>query len=108
MFSIRIHHGEKFQRPLTSLDEGLYALACEEDVRCLATLIRSFKLIEVYIEHGVTILDSYLKAPQFRATLEDITDDPAGSIVANRTEKMLLLTWHEYSETTKEPVCDSV
>nr|GEV81799.1 hypothetical protein [Tanacetum cinerariifolium] len=96
MFSIRIHHGENFQRypgrmyvsgpvdifdmvdidlftvvalnmmvlklgytgeselmfynylkPLTSLDEGLYALACEKDVRCLATLVRSFKLIEV-------------------------------------------------------------
>ncbi|GJU91781.1 heat stress transcription factor B-4-like protein [Tanacetum coccineum] len=157
MFSIRIHHGGKFQRypgrmyvsgrvdifdmvdidlftvvalnmmvlklgytgesepmfynylrPLTSLDEGLYALACEEDVRCLATLVRSFKLIEVYIEHGVTVLDSYLRAPRFRATLEDITDEPAGSIAANRTEKMLLLTWHESSETTKEPVCDSV
>ncbi|GJT59899.1 heat stress transcription factor B-4-like protein [Tanacetum coccineum] len=157
MFSIRIHHGGKFQRypgrmyvsgrvdifdmvdidlftvvalnmmvlklgytgeselmfynylrPLTSLDEGLYALACEEDVRCLATLVRSFKLIEVYIEHGVTVLDSYLRAPRFRATLEDITDEPAGSIAANRTEKILLLTWHESSETTKEPVCDSV
>ncbi|GKE12101.1 hypothetical protein Tco_1415652, partial [Tanacetum coccineum] len=66
-----------YLRPLTSLDEGLYALACEEDVHCLATLIRSFKLIEVYIEHGVTILDSYLKAPRFRATLEDITNEPA-------------------------------
>ncbi|GKA38150.1 heat stress transcription factor B-4-like protein, partial [Tanacetum coccineum] len=97
-----------YLRPLTSLDEGLYALACEEDVRCLATLVRSFKLIEVYIEHGVTVLDSYLRAPRFRATLEDITDEPAGSIVANRTEKILLLTWHESSETTKEPVCDSV
>ncbi|GJU90391.1 putative transposase, mutator type, MULE transposase domain protein [Tanacetum coccineum] len=97
-----------YLRPLTSLDEELYALACEEDVRCLATLVRSFKLIEVYIEHGVTVLDSYLRAPRFRATLEDITDEPAGSIVANRTEKMLLLTWHESSETTKEPVCDSV
>ncbi|GKA12535.1 hypothetical protein Tco_0692081 [Tanacetum coccineum] len=77
--------------PLTSLDEGLYALACEEDVRCLATLVRNFKLIEVYIEHGVTVLDPYLRAPRFRATLEDITDEP-GSIAANRTEKMLLLT----------------
>ncbi|GKD95908.1 hypothetical protein Tco_1379805 [Tanacetum coccineum] len=45
-----------YLRPLTSLDEGLYALACEEDVRCLATLVRSFKLIEVYIEHGVSVL----------------------------------------------------
>ncbi|GJX44054.1 heat stress transcription factor B-4-like protein [Tanacetum coccineum] len=93
--------------PLTSLDEGLYALACEKDVRCLATLVKSFKLIEVYIEHGVTALDSYLRAPRFRATLEEITDE-LGSIAANRTEKMLLLTWHKSSETTKEPVCDSV
>ncbi|GJX83945.1 hypothetical protein Tco_0333426, partial [Tanacetum coccineum] len=68
----------------------------------------SFKLIEVYIEHGVTFLDSYLRAPWFKATLEDITDEPAGSIAANRTEKMLLLTWHESSETTKQSVCDSV
>ncbi|GKF86322.1 hypothetical protein Tco_0254149, partial [Tanacetum coccineum] len=89
------------------LDGGLYALAWEKDVRCLATLVRSFKLIEVYIEHGVTALDSYLKAPRFRATIEVITDEP-GSIAANRTKKMLLLTWHGSSETTKEHVCDSV
>nr|GFB09120.1 hypothetical protein [Tanacetum cinerariifolium] len=96
-----------YLKPLTGLDEGLHALACEEDVRCLGTLVRSFKLIEVYIEHGVTALYSYLKAPQFRATLEEITDE-AGSIAANKNEKMLLLTWHESSETTKEPVCESV
>ncbi|GKC43728.1 heat stress transcription factor B-4-like protein [Tanacetum coccineum] len=96
------------RQPLTSLDVGLYALACEEDVRCLVTLVRSFKLIEVYIEHGVTVLDSYLRAQRFRATLEDITDEPAGSISANKTKKMLLLTWLESSKTTKEPVCDSV
>ncbi|GJY98521.1 hypothetical protein Tco_0515431 [Tanacetum coccineum] len=77
--------------PLTSLDEWLYALACEEDVRCMGTLVRSFKLIEVYIEHDVTALDSYLRAPRFRATLEEITDE-AGSIAANRNEKILLLT----------------
>ncbi|GJZ35164.1 hypothetical protein Tco_0580981 [Tanacetum coccineum] len=64
-----------YLKPLTSLDEGLYALACEEDVRCLGTLVKSFKLIEVCIEHGVTALDSYLRAPRFRATLEEITDD---------------------------------
>nr|GEY12157.1 hypothetical protein [Tanacetum cinerariifolium] len=68
-------------RLLTSLDEGLYALACEEDACCLATLFRSFKLIEVYIEHGVTALDSYNRAPRFKATIEDITDE-AGSIEA--------------------------
>ncbi|GJZ55673.1 hypothetical protein Tco_0610866, partial [Tanacetum coccineum] len=61
-----------------------------------------------YTEHGVTVLDSYLKAPRFRATLEDITDEPVGSIVAHGTKKILLFTWHESSKTTKEPVCDSV
>ncbi|GJU89160.1 probably inactive leucine-rich repeat receptor-like protein kinase [Tanacetum coccineum] len=71
-----------YLRSLTSLDEGLYVLACEEDVRCLATLVRSFKLIEVYIEHGVTALDSYLRAPRFRATLEEINDEPACSITS--------------------------
>ncbi|GJY24860.1 hypothetical protein Tco_0398518 [Tanacetum coccineum] len=55
--------------------------------------------------HRTTRID--LWAPRFRATLEYITDEP-GSIVANKTEKMLLLTWHESSETTKEPVYDSV
>ncbi|GJX75681.1 hypothetical protein Tco_0322492 [Tanacetum coccineum] len=98
-----------YLRPLTSLDEGLYALVCEEDVRCLATLVRSFKLIEVYIEHGVTALDSYIRPPRFRATIKEITDDP-GSIAPfeHRSEKMLLFTWHDSSEPTKEPVCESV
>nr|GEV12985.1 hypothetical protein [Tanacetum cinerariifolium] len=41
------HMFYNYLRPLTSLDVRLYALACEEDVRCLATLVRSFKLIEV-------------------------------------------------------------
>nr|GEU74642.1 hypothetical protein [Tanacetum cinerariifolium] len=99
-----------YLRPLTSLDEGLYALACEEDVYCLATLVRSFKLIEVYIKHGVTAVDSYRRPPpRVRVTIEDITDEP-GSIAAieHRSEKMLLLTWHDSSEPTKEPVCDSI
>ncbi|GKA01276.1 hypothetical protein Tco_0673941 [Tanacetum coccineum] len=57
-----------YLKPLTSLDEGLYALAYEEDVRCLGTLVRSFKLIEVYIEHGVTALEKggFRKVKGFR------------------------------------------
>ncbi|GKC44048.1 hypothetical protein Tco_1061770 [Tanacetum coccineum] len=90
-----------YLRPLTSLDEGLYSLACEEDIRCLATLVRSFKLIEVYIEHGVTTLDSYNRAPRFKATIEDITDEPDSiAAIEHKSEKMLLLTWHDSSEPT--------
>ncbi|GJZ56699.1 hypothetical protein Tco_0612193 [Tanacetum coccineum] len=97
-----------YLRPLASLDEGLYALACEEDARCLATLVISFKLIEVYIEHGVMVVDSYNRPPpRFKATtIEEVIDEP-GSI-EYRSEKMLLLTWHDSSEPTKEHVFDSV
>nr|GEV80429.1 hypothetical protein [Tanacetum cinerariifolium] len=59
-----------YLRPLTSQDEGLYALACEEDVRRLETLDRSFKLIEVYIEHNVTAVDSYRTPPPW--VIEDV------------------------------------
>ncbi|GJW03353.1 hypothetical protein Tco_1562209 [Tanacetum coccineum] len=96
-----------YLRPLTSLDEGLYALACEEDVCFLATLVRSFKLIEVYIEHGVTAVDSYQRPPpRVRATIKDITDEP-GSI-EHSSEKMLLLTWHDSSKPSKEPIFECV
>ncbi|GKD71435.1 hypothetical protein Tco_1325525 [Tanacetum coccineum] len=98
-----------YLRPLTSLDKGLYALACEEDVRCLANLVRSFKLIEVYIEHGVTASDSYIRPPRFRAIIEEITDEPGcNALVEHRSEKILLLTWHDSSEPIEEPVCESV
>ncbi|GJR90811.1 hypothetical protein Tco_0214822 [Tanacetum coccineum] len=158
MFSIRIHHGERFRRylgrmyvdghvdifdmididlfsvvalnmmvvqlgytgkleplfynylrPVTTLDEGLYALACEEDVRCLATLVRSFKLIEVYTEHGVTAINSYQRPPlHVRATIEDITEPGSSAAIEHRSEKILLLTWHDSSAPTKESVCDFV
>ncbi|GKC45270.1 hypothetical protein Tco_1062992, partial [Tanacetum coccineum] len=69
-------------RPLTTPDEGLYALACEVDVRFLATRVRSFKLIEVYIEHGVTAVNSYQRPPpNVRATIEDITETSGSAVI---------------------------
>ncbi|GJU51120.1 FAR1-related sequence 5-like protein isoform X2 [Tanacetum coccineum] len=43
-----------------------------------------------------------LWAPRLRETIEEFTDEP-GSIAANRTGKMLFLTWHDSRETTKKP-----
>ncbi|GJR94815.1 hypothetical protein Tco_0266989 [Tanacetum coccineum] len=98
-----------YLRPLTSLDEGLYALACEEDVRCLDTLVRSFKLIEVYIEHGVTAVDSYRRPPpQVRATIEDITEHGSSAAIEHRSEEMLSLPQHDSSTPHKDSVCESV
>ncbi|GJV42111.1 hypothetical protein Tco_1420551 [Tanacetum coccineum] len=72
-----------YLRPLTSLDEGLYGLACEDDNR---------------------------PPPQFRATIiEEIIDKPRSNVaIEHRSEKMLLFTWHDSSEPTTELVCDSV
>ncbi|GJU09594.1 ribosomal RNA small subunit methyltransferase [Tanacetum coccineum] len=110
-----------YLRPLTSLNEGLYALACEEDVCCLATLVRSFKLIEVYIEHGVTAVEPYTVRPpphgvgvggvgRDRATYRILPKTLCKSIaiIEHISKKMLLFTWHDSSEPTKEPVCDYV
>nr|GEV43493.1 hypothetical protein [Tanacetum cinerariifolium] len=76
----------------------------------LATLVRSFKLIEVYIEHDVTVVDSYRRPPpRVMATIEDITGEPGSfAPIEHRSEKMLLLTRHDSSEPPKERVCKSV
>ncbi|GKC70202.1 hypothetical protein Tco_1116085 [Tanacetum coccineum] len=80
-----------YLRPLTSLNEGLYALACEEDVPFLTTLVRSFKLIEVCIGYGVMAVDSYRRPPpQVRATIEDITGEPGSSATIEPTASQVI------------------
>ncbi|GJX26570.1 ribonuclease H-like domain-containing protein [Tanacetum coccineum] len=98
-----------YLRPLSTLDEGLYDLACDEDVHCLATFVRSFKLLEVYIEHGYTVVDSYQRQPpQVRTTIEYITEPGTSATFEHRSDKMLLLTWHDSSTSAKESICDSL
>ncbi|GKD15610.1 hypothetical protein Tco_1200017 [Tanacetum coccineum] len=98
-----------YLRPLSTLDGGLYDLACDEDVRCLATFVRSFKLLEVYIEHGYMVVHSYQRPPpQVRTTIEDITESGTSATFEHRSDKMLLLTWHDSSTSTKESICDSL
>ncbi|GJX23914.1 hypothetical protein Tco_0228359 [Tanacetum coccineum] len=125
MFSIRIHHGGSFQRivlqlgytgefepvyynylrPLSTLDEGLHDLACEEDVRCLVTLVKSFKLLEVYIEHGYTVVNSYQRLPpHVREIIEDISDPE--SVCDSITPRSL--PQHDSSTHGKDSVCESV
>nr|GEX08656.1 hypothetical protein [Tanacetum cinerariifolium] len=73
-----------YLRPLTSLDEELYALAYEEDVH------------------------SYNRpSPRVRLTINKITDEPDSiATIKHRSEK--ILTWHDSSEPIKEHVCDHV
>ncbi|GJW99607.1 hypothetical protein Tco_0183521 [Tanacetum coccineum] len=96
-----------YLKPLSTLDEGLYALAYEEDVHCLATLVGSFKLVEVYINHGFIVVNSYQRPPlQVMATLEDISEPRTSH--EYRSDKMLLLTWHNSSTPGKDSVCEFV
>ncbi|GKD52829.1 hypothetical protein Tco_1286216 [Tanacetum coccineum] len=55
------------------------------------------------------LVDSYIRPPRFRATIEDITDEPGSiAVIKHRSKKMFLLTWHDSSEPTKNLVCESV
>ncbi|GJT87824.1 mutator type transposase [Tanacetum coccineum] len=52
-----------FLKPDISLDNGLYALGNDEDVRRMAEYIRlGYKMIEVFIEHDKTIVFTYIDA----------------------------------------------
>ncbi|GJX84893.1 hypothetical protein Tco_0335667 [Tanacetum coccineum] len=78
-------------------------------VCCLATLVRSFKLCEVYIEHGYTVVNSYQRPPQqVKATIEYISELGTSATIEHRFDKMLLLTWHDSRTPGKDSVCDSV
>ncbi|GJW65810.1 retrovirus-related pol polyprotein from transposon TNT 1-94 [Tanacetum coccineum] len=107
---LRLGYTSEFQplyynylRPLSSLDEGLYPLACDEDVCCLATLVKRFKLLEVYIKHGFMIVNSYQRPPPQvdRATIEYISQPSTSAANGNRSDKILLLTWHDSSTLLK-------
>nr|GEU86167.1 retrovirus-related Pol polyprotein from transposon TNT 1-94 [Tanacetum cinerariifolium] len=98
-----------YLRPLSSLDDELYPLACEEDVRCLATLVRSFKLVEVYTEHGFTFVNSYQRPPpQVSATIEDISQPCTSATIEDKFDKMLMLTWHDSTTHVKDSVYNFV
>ncbi|GKB79286.1 hypothetical protein Tco_0946181 [Tanacetum coccineum] len=62
-----------YLRPMSTLNEGLYALAYDEDIHCLATLVGSFKLVEVYREHGFTVVNSYQRPPPQESIYDTVT-----------------------------------
>ncbi|GJW29608.1 hypothetical protein Tco_0046483 [Tanacetum coccineum] len=93
------------------------ALVADEDTPSLNTPIAQSTFIKKASYAGAAcallfkpINDSYYRPPlHFRATIEDITDEPGSfAAIEHRSEKMLLLTWHDSSKPTKEPVSESV
>ncbi|GKE85945.1 hypothetical protein Tco_1559687, partial [Tanacetum coccineum] len=55
------------------------------------------------------VVNSYQRPPpHVRATIEDISEPGTSATIEYRSDKMLLLTWHDSSTPAKDSVCDSV
>ncbi|GJZ27143.1 hypothetical protein Tco_0571396 [Tanacetum coccineum] len=75
-----------FKIPNSNLDYGLQALGNDADVINLVRYIDKYRLIEVYIEHEYTILDTYLKSPQ-KLRLEEIVDVESSALARKPFKK---------------------
>ncbi|GJV64074.1 hypothetical protein Tco_1474902 [Tanacetum coccineum] len=61
----------------------------------------ALNMMVVQLEHSVTNLDSHIRPLRFRATIEEITEEPGSiELVEHRSKKMLLLTWNDASKPT--------
>ncbi|GKF36718.1 hypothetical protein Tco_0113476, partial [Tanacetum coccineum] len=74
-----------FKIPNNNLDHGLQALGNDADVMNLVRYIDKYRLIEVFIEHEYTILETYFKSLQ-KLRLEE-TDDVESSALARKPFK---------------------
>nr|KAJ0203928.1 hypothetical protein LSAT_V11C500259960 [Lactuca sativa] len=78
-----------FKRPFSDLDFGLFELASDSDINHLGTYVGKHKLIEVYVEHGKTVLHTYtMSSTHSKVRIEEIVDQPSCS-------RRLFLEWKE-------------
>ena len=91
-----------FKIPNSNLDYGLQALGNDQDVLNLLKYTDKYKLIEVYIEHGSTDLETYTKSPR-TLVIEELPDKPKTKLVKKKAPKKrnrlpLLLTMGDGSD----------
>ncbi|GJV85712.1 hypothetical protein Tco_1525610 [Tanacetum coccineum] len=102
-FSLLIHHGgsfRKFPNHEYRGDVGLLALGSDEDVHSLNYLICNFKVIEVFIEYGITTLNYYYMSNfQIRATIKEYQEDIGveASSASPKKNELLMLEWYDNS-----------
>ncbi|CAI9293425.1 unnamed protein product [Lactuca saligna] len=76
-----------FKRPLSDLDTGLFALACDSDINHLRRYVEKHTLIEVFTKHSKIILKTYLTSPNpSKVKIEEIIEPLARS-------KRIFLEW---------------
>ena len=79
--------------PMSTLDDGLFPLSSDDDVRCLSYLVDGFKLIEVYIEHGCCRVIS-----KPRAIIEELGSSPPRASKVSKPGQLLSLTFPENTD----------
>nr|GEY97926.1 hypothetical protein [Tanacetum cinerariifolium] len=96
-----------YLRPFTSLDEGCMLW----HMRRMPPRFRA-TIEEITNEpDSIATVEHRSKKmpPRFRATIKEITDEPDSiATVEHRSKKMLLLTWNAFSEPTEEPVYEYI
>ena len=75
-----------FKIPNSNLDYGLQALGNDQDVLNLLKYTDKYKLIEVYIEHDSTDLETYMKSPR-SLVIEELPDEQKTELVKNKAPK---------------------
>ncbi|PWA66436.1 transposase, mutator type [Artemisia annua] len=91
-----------FKIPNSNLDFGLQALGNDQDVLNLLKYTDKYKLIEVYIEHDSTDLETYMKSPR-SLVIEELPDEQKTKLVKKKAPKKrnrlpLLLTMGDGSD----------
>ncbi|KAJ9540354.1 hypothetical protein OSB04_026860 [Centaurea solstitialis] len=98
-----------FMVPETDLDFGLEPLGNDDDIRKLLKYTSKYKVIDVYIEHGMTTLTNYLKSPNgSNVVIEELhdqeSDDRIVSTVGNRVDEPFIEKQHVLGD--EQPVLD--
>jgi hypothetical protein len=79
-----------FKIPGQNLDIGLRALGCDADVINMLQYVQMYKSIELYIEHKVSRVNTYLQSPNMQPTPRVFSEE----IDANAPPiRQLLLEW---------------
>nr|GEV45806.1 hypothetical protein [Tanacetum cinerariifolium] len=101
-FSLLIHHGRSFRKFLNRKYRG--ALGSDEDVHSLSYLICNFKVVKVFIEHGITTLNNYyMSNSQIRAIIKEYHEDMGveASSASPKKNELLMLEWYVNSTPAK-------
>jgi hypothetical protein len=88
---VRYYH---YLIPNTDLDFGLRALGSDSDVRHFGTYVSDYKLMNVYVEHQTTNVNTYFFSPA-KCRIQELDDEDPDVRDTVVPMKGLFLCWNE-------------